>query len=137
MNILLPNNRITVRALEQIQFNNQGLIPVIAQDFKSGEVLMLAWMNQESLQITINTKQAVYYSRSRKKLWFKGEESGHTQLIKGIYTDCDADVILLKVQQTGGIACHTGRQSCFFQKLTDDTWQNVADVIKNPEDIYG
>lgn len=126
-----------MRALEQIQFNNQGLIPVIAQDFKSGEVLMLAWMNQESLQITINTKQAVYYSRSRKKLWFKGEESGHTQLIKGIYTDCDADVILLKVQQTGGIACHTGRQSCFFQKLTDDAWQNVADVIKNPEDIYG
>lgn len=123
--------------LDKIQFDQHGLIPAIAQDFASGEVLMLAWMNQESLQLTIEKKQAVYYSRSRKKLWFKGEQSGHTQLIKDIYTDCDCDVILLKVQQTGKIACHTGRKSCFFQKLTGNTWHNVADVIKNPDEIYG
>lgn len=123
--------------LDKIQFDQYGLIPAIAQDYNSGEVLMLAWMNRESLKLSIEKKQAVYYSRSRKKLWFKGEKSGHTQLIKDIYTDCDCDVILLKVEQTGGIACHTGRQSCFFQKIADNTWRNVADVIKDPDEIYG
>ena len=124
-------------ALEQIQFDSQGLIPAIAQDFETGEILMFAWMNKESLALTIEKQQAVYYSRSRKKLWFKGEESGHTQLIKEIYTDCDNDVILLKVEQIGGIACHTGRKSCFFQKLDKNDWLSVADVLKDPKDIYG
>lgn len=124
-------------ALEQTQFDSDGLIPAIAQDFETGEILMFAWMNKESLTLTIEKQQAVYYSRSRKKLWFKGEESGHTQLIKEIYTDCDNDVILLKVEQIGGIACHTGRKSCFFQRLKDSNWKNVAKVIKDPKDIYG
>ncbi len=124
-------------ALDQTKFDDQGLIPAIAQDFKTGEILMFAWMNKESLSLTIEKQQAVYYSRSRKKLWFKGEESGHTQLIKEIYTDCDNDVILLKVEQIGGIACHTGRKSCFFQKLDDNDWQSVADILKDPKDIYG
>ena len=123
--------------LEQTQFDTDGLIPAIAQDYKTGEVLMFAWMNKESLSLTIEKQQAVYYSRSRKKLWFKGEESGHTQLVKEIYTDCDNDVILLKVEQIGGIACHTGRQSCFFQKLEDSNWKSVTKVIKDPKDIYG
>ena len=126
-----------MNALEQIQFDDSGLIPAIAQDYKTGEILMFAWMNQESLALTIEKQQAVYYSRSRKKLWFKGEESGHTQLIKEIYTDCDNDVILLKVEQIGGIACHTGRESCFFQKLDNSNWTSVADVIKDPKEIYG
>lgn len=124
-------------ALAQTKFDSQGLIPAIAQDFETGEILMLAWMNQESLALTVEKQQAVYYSRSRKKLWFKGEESGHTQLIKEIYTDCDRDVILLKVKQVGGIACHTGRKSCFFQKLDNDNWGNIAKVIKDPKEIYG
>ncbi len=124
-------------ALKQIQVDAQGLIPAIAQDFETGEVLMFAWMNKQSLALTIEKQQAVYYSRSRKKLWFKGEQSGHIQHIKAIYTDCDNDVILLKVEQIGGIACHTGRQSCFFQKLKDDNWQTVSEVIKNPKHIYG
>jgi phosphoribosyl-AMP cyclohydrolase len=98
---------------------------------------MFAWMNKEALLLTIEKQQAIYYSRSRKKLWFKGEESGHTQLIKEIYTDCDDDVILLKVVQTGGIACHTGRKSCFFQKLDNDKWQTITKVLKDPKDIYG
>ena len=123
--------------LDKIQFDQNGLIPAIAQDFDSGEVLMFAWMNRESLQLTIEKKQAVYYSRSRQKLWFKGEESGHTQIVKDIYTDCDNDVILLKVTQTGGIACHTGRKSCFFQKIVDNTWEKVAKIVKHPKQIYG
>jgi phosphoribosyl-AMP cyclohydrolase len=126
-----------VSALEQTKFDDNGLIPAIAQDFETGEILMFAWMNKESLALTIEKQQAVYYSRSRKKLWFKGEESGHTQLIKEIYTDCDNDVILLKVEQVGAIACHTGRKSCFFQKLKDGDWKSVAKVIKDPKDIYG
>jgi len=126
-----------VSALEQIRFDDNGLIPAIAQDFDTGEILMFAWMNEESLALTIEKQQAVYYSRSRKKLWFKGEESGHTQLIKEIYTDCDNDVILLKVEQVGGIACHTGRKSCFFQKLDADEWTSVAGVLKDPKYIYG
>ena len=124
-------------ALEQTQFDSQGLIPAIAQDFETGEILMFAWMNKESLALTIEKQQAVYYSRSRKKLWFKGEESGHMQIIKDIYADCDCDVILLKVEQVGGIACHTGRASCFFQKLDDNNWQTISKVIKDPKDIYG
>ncbi len=124
-------------ALKKIQFDSDGLIPAIAQDFATGKILMFAWMNAESLALTIEKQQAVYYSRSRKKLWFKGEESGHTQLVKEIFTDCDNDVILLKVEQTGGIACHTGRKSCFFQKLEHNNWAAVEPVLKDPKDIYG
>jgi len=124
-------------AIETIQFNESGIVPAIAQDFKTGEILMMAWMNKEALALSIEQQKAVYYSRSRKKLWFKGEESGHVQEIVDIYTDCDQDVILLKVKQIGGIACHTGRANCFFNKLEGDEWVCVADVIKDPSEIYG
>jgi phosphoribosyl-AMP cyclohydrolase len=124
-------------AIETIQFNESGLAPAIAQDAKTGEVLMMAWMNKKALSLSIEQKRAVYYSRSRKKLWFKGEESGHIQKIIDIYTDCDQDVILLKVKQVGGIACHTGRANCFFNKLENDEWISVADAIKDPKQIYG
>jgi phosphoribosyl-AMP cyclohydrolase len=123
--------------LDKIQFDEKGLIPAIAQDYQTGEIIMFAWMNQEALTLSIEKKQAVYYSRSRQKLWFKGEESGHTQIIKDIYTDCDCDVILLKVEQIGLIACHTGRKSCFFQKLNKQDWSITSPVLKNPKDIYG
>jgi len=126
-----------VNALDQIQFDSNGLIATIAQDFSTGEILMFAWMNAESLALTIEKQQAVYYSRSRKKLWFKGEQSGHIQNIKEIFTDCDNDVILLKVDQVGGIACHTGRKSCFFQKVENDAWTTTMPVLKDPKDIYG
>jgi len=98
---------------------------------------MMAWMNKEALSLSIKTQQAVYYSRSRKKLWFKGAESGHSQEIIEIFTDCDHDVILLKVKQNGGIACHTGRANCFFNKMENDKWVSIADVIKDPNEIYG
>ncbi len=124
-------------AIETIQFNESGIVPAIAQDAESGEILMMAWMNKEALRLSIEQQRAVYYSRSRQKLWFKGEESGHVQEIIDIYTDCDQDVILLKVKQIGGIACHTGRANCFFNKLENDGWVEVADVIKDPKKIYG
>ena len=126
-----------MNAIETIQFNETGMVPAIAQDHTTGEILMMAWMNKEALSLSIETQQAVYYSRSRKKLWFKGEESGHSQEIIEIFTDCDHDVILLKVKQNGGIACHTGRANCFFNKLENDTWVSIADVIKDPKKIYG
>jgi len=126
-----------MKAIDQIQFNENGLIPVITQDFSSNEVLMMAWMNKEALSLSVQTKKAVYFSRSRKKLWFKGEESGHSQDIVEIYTDCDQDVVLLKVNQKGGIACHTGRSSCFFNKLENKEWQIISKVIKDPKEIYG
>ena len=123
--------------IETIQFNETGMVPAIAQDHITGEILMMAWMNKEALSLSIETQQAVYYSRSRKKLWFKGEESGHSQEIIEIFTDCDYDVILLKVKQNGGIACHTGRANCFFNKLKNDKWVSITDVIKDPKKIYG
>ena len=126
-----------MNAIETIQFNETGMVPAIAQDHISGEILMMAWMNKEALSLSIETQQAVYYSRSRQKLWFKGEESGHNQEIIEIFTDCDHDVILLKVKQNGGIACHTGRANCFFNKLKNDKWVSIADVIKDPKEIYG
>jgi phosphoribosyl-AMP cyclohydrolase len=122
--------------LEEINWDSEGLVPVIAQDYKTGKVLMFAWMNSEALQLTDDTKQAVYFSRSRNKLWRKGEESGHTQKVHEIRLDCDEDVILLRIEQVGGIACHTGRSSCFFKKLEDGRWKIDQPVIKNPEDIY-
>ena len=122
--------------LDEIKWDENGLVPVIAQDYKTGKVLMFAWMNREALQLTNDSKQAVYWSRSRNKLWRKGEESGHTQKVHEIRVDCDEDVILLKIEQVGGIACHTGRHSCFFKKLENGSWKVVEPVIKNPEDIY-
>ena len=127
--------------LDAITFNQDGLIPAIAQDHASGRILMMAWMNAQALELTAQTQTAVYYSRSRAKLWHKGETSGHTQKVHDIRLDCDADVIVLSVTQVGGIACHTGRASCFYQRLnlSGDTpkWQAVDAVIKDPSDIYG
>jgi phosphoribosyl-AMP cyclohydrolase len=122
--------------LDEIRFDDKGLIPAITQDATSGKILMMAWMNRESLQLTAEKKQAVYWSRSRKKLWHKGEESGHTQKVLEMRFDCDEDVILLKVEQQGGIACHTGRESCFYRQLQGDQWVEVEPVIKDPEQIY-
>ena len=126
-----------MNAVDKIQFNEKGLVPVITQDFVTSEILMMAWMNKEALSLSIKTQKAVYFSRSRQKLWFKGEESGHTQQIIEIYTDCDQDVIMLKVNQKGGIACHTGRANCFFNKLENNEWVSIVEVIKDPKEIYG
>ncbi len=122
--------------LDEIHFDENGLIPAIAQDASSGKILMMAWMNRESLQLTAEKKEAVYWSRSRAKLWHKGEESGYTQKIVEIRFDCDEDVILLKVEQSGGIACHTGRESCFYRQLRGDQWVEVEQVLKDPGEIY-
>ncbi|PXX16178.1 phosphoribosyl-AMP cyclohydrolase [Nitrosomonas ureae] len=122
--------------LSRINWSEDGLIPVIAQEAHSGTILMVAWMNREALKLTVEKGEAVYWSRSRKKLWYKGEESGHTQRVKEIFLDCDEDVLLLIVEQTGGIACHTGRHSCFFRKLEGNHWILTAPVIKDPEKIY-
>lgn len=127
---------MTNQWLDEIKWNADGLVPVIAKDFSTGKVLMLAWMNREALSTTADTGQAVYWSRSRKKLWHKGEQSGHVQHVKEIRLDCDEDAILLVVEQQGGIACHTGRQSCFFRKLEDKQWRIVDRVIKDPSEIY-
>ena len=126
-----------MNAVDKIQFNEKGLVPVITQDFVTSEILMMAWMNKEALSLSIKTQKAVYFSRSRQKLWFKGKESGHTQQIIEIYTDCDQDTIMLKVNQKGGIACHTGRANCFFNKLENNEWVSIAEVIKDPKEIYG
>lgn len=122
--------------LDEIRYTYEGLVPAVAQDAKTGKVLMFAWMNRESLQLTVQEGYAVYWSRSRKKLWRKGEESGHRQKIISIQLDCDEDVLLLKIEQEGGIACHTGRESCFYRQLIEGQWQSVEEVLKNPEDIY-
>jgi phosphoribosyl-AMP cyclohydrolase len=122
--------------LEDLKWDSDGLMPAIAQDRDSGEVLMLAWMNREALRLSSEQGRAVYWSRSRQKLWFKGEESGHMQPVAEIRVDCDADVILLQIEQIGGIACHTGRRRCFFRVLQDGKWQIDEEIIKNPEEIY-
>ncbi len=122
--------------LDEIRFDANGLIPAIAQDAYSGKILMMAWMNRDSLQLTAAKKEAVYWSRSRAKLWHKGEQSGHIQKVLEIRFDCDEDVILLKVEQQGGIACHTGRESCFYRQLQKDKWIDVEQVIKDPNEIY-
>ena len=122
--------------LDQITWNDQGLVPAIAQDKATNEILMVAWMNREALSLTVAEGRAVYWSRSRKKLWRKGEESGHVQNVSEILLDCDDDVIILKIEQLGGIACHTGRRSCFFKVLKDAKWQAVEPVLKDPKAIY-
>ena len=122
--------------LDEIKWDEKGLVPAIAQDEKTGRVLMFAWMNRESLLQTVETNRAVYWSRSRGKLWPKGEESGHVQKVSEIRLDCDNDVILLAIEQVGDIACHTGRESCFYKKYENESWLGTDPVIKNPEDIY-
>jgi phosphoribosyl-AMP cyclohydrolase len=125
-----------VSFLDEVPWNEGGLIAVVTQDHKSGRVLTVAWMNRAALQQTVETKEAVYWSRSRKKLWRKGEESGHVQRVLEVRLDCDADAVLLKVEQVAGIACHTGRESCFFRKLEDGRWVTADPVLKDPALIY-
>lgn len=123
--------------LDAIKWNDQGLVPAIAQESPGGKILMMAWMNREALAVTRATGHAVYWSRSRGKLWHKGESSGHEQVVKAIRLDCDADVILLEVEQKGGIACHTGRHHCFYRELREGEWVVVEPVLKDPDAIYG
>jgi phosphoribosyl-AMP cyclohydrolase len=132
MNMLINNGSF----LDNVKWNSDGLVPAIAQDHQSGRVLMVAWMNRDALAETAQRGEAVYWSRSRKKLWHKGEESGHMQTVHEIRLDCDADVIVLQVEQRGGIACHTGRESCFYRVLKNGEWETVDPVLKNPEQIY-
>ncbi len=127
--------------LDELKWDEQGLIPAIAQDHDTGKVVMFAWMNRESLAMTIDTGRAVYWSRSRAKIWPKGEESGHVQKLLSLRVDCDKDVVLMSIEQIGGIACHTGRESCFYFQLINRTdkpkhWQAIEPVLKNPDDIY-
>ena len=122
--------------LDKVNWTDDGLVPVIAQEVSTNKVLMFAWMNREALRLTADTGRAVYWSRSRSRLWHKGEESGHVQKVHEIRLDCDEDVVLIKVEQVGGIACHTGRHNCFFRKLEQDQWIIDQEVIKNPKDIY-
>ena len=127
----------TAAWLDQVNWNEAGLVPVIAQEAASGAVLTLAWMNREALALTVREGRAVYWSRSRRRLWRKGEQSGHAQQVLEIRLDCDGDTVLLSVEQQGGIACHTGRHHCFFRKLEDGEWRTVEPVIRDPAEIYG
>lgn len=122
--------------IDEVSWDNDGLVPAIAQDAESGVVLMVAWMNREALQLTIDENRAIYWSRSRQKIWRKGEESGHIQELIELRLDCDSDAILMKVNQIENIACHTGRQSCFYRLFKDGKWKDFDKVIKNPKDIY-
>ena len=122
--------------LKQVKWDQDGLVPAIAQDAESGRVLMMAWMNREALTLTVEENRAIYYSRSRQKLWRKGESSGHVQELKEIRLDCDGDLILMQVHQIGGIACHTGRESCLYRVYQDGEWQVVDEVLKDPSEIY-
>ena len=124
--------------IDQIAWNSDGLLPAISQDHVSGRVLMMAWMNRESLQLSVEGGYAVYWSRSRGQLWRKGETSGNRQKIEAIRLDCDGDTLLISVQQEGGIACHTGRESCFYRRLDgDNVWQSTDEVLRSPEELYG
>lgn len=123
--------------LDEVKWDDDGLVPAIAQDAADGRILMMAWMNREALHLTAQQGLAVYWSRSRKKLWHKGEESGHQQKVSEIRLDCDNDVVVLQVEQCGGIACHTGRRSCFYQRLEEGSWVTVEPVLKDPASIYG
>jgi len=122
--------------LDQIKWNSDGLIPAIAQDWGSGRILMQAWINREALQLAVEENRAVYWSRSKQKLWKKGEESGHIQVLHGVFLDCDNDCVVFKIEQLGGIACHTGRESCCYQKLEDGQWVENEPVLKDPKEIY-
>lgn len=127
---------MTNHYLDNITWNEDGLVTAIAQDYQTKRVLMLAWMNKESLSLSLREGRAIYWSRSRQKLWRKGEESGNVQNLKAIYLDCDGDALVLEVEQIGGVACHTGRESCFYQKLENNTWRVVDNVKINPDDMY-
>jgi phosphoribosyl-AMP cyclohydrolase len=127
---------VTEEWLNEVPWDGQGLVPVVTQEFSTGRVLTLAWMNRAALAETAKSGEAVYWSRSRKKLWRKGEESGHRQKVRELRLDCDSDAILLRVDQVGGIACHTGRESCFFRKLENGRWVATDPVLKDPADIY-
>lgn len=122
--------------LDEVRWDEQGLVPAIAQDFRTGKVLMVAWMNREALELTTREGRGIYWSRSRRKLWRKGEESGHVQKLHELRLDCDGDVIILQVEQLGGIACHTGRESCFYRRFDNGQWVTVDAVLKDPEVIY-
>lgn len=122
--------------LDRVKWNADGLAPAIAQDVASGQVLMLAWMNRDSLRATLDSGEAVYWSRSRRKLWRKGEESGHVQRVHEVRLDCDEDALLLRVEQLGGIACHTGRHHCFYRRYENGNWVDVEPVIRDPKEIY-
>lgn len=137
--MLLGDNALMTTWLDEVRWDAAGLVPAIAQEHGSKDILMFAWMNREALAKTVETGRAVYFSRSRGKLWFKGEESGHVQRVHELRLDCDNDVVLLSVTQEGhdpGIACHTGRHSCFFQKYVDGRWVSVEPVLKDPGAIY-
>jgi len=122
--------------LDAVKWDEDGLVPAIAQDYKTGRILMMAWMNRDALELTAKENRAIYYSRSRKKLWRKGEESGHVQTLRELRLDCDADVIVMQVEQIGGIACHTGRESCFYRVWKDGQWVVTDPVLKDPKEIY-
>jgi len=128
-----PNN---TDWLDEVRWNSDGLVPAIAQDCDSGKILMMAWMDKTALLATSEQGRAIYYSRSRQRLWPKGESSGNVQNVKSIKLDCDADVIVLDIEQIGGIACHTGRESCFYRELVDGTWETKAPVLKDPKEMY-
>ena len=132
----LPSGEDSGAWLDTLKWDEQGLVPAIAQDAATGRVVMFAWMNREALRETVTSGRAVYWSRSRRRLWRKGEESGHVQMVKSIRADCDGDVLLLAIEQVGGIACHTGRESCFYSELQDGRWVAVDPVLKDPKDIY-
>ena len=122
--------------LDKVKWDNDGLVPAIAQDHATGRILMMAWMNREALELTAKEHRAIYYSRSRQKLWRKGESSGHVQKLHELRLDCDSDVIVMQVEQIGGIACHTGRESCFYKVYENNDWVDVDPVLKDPSDIY-
>lgn len=122
--------------LDAVKWDEDGLVPAIAQDYQTGRILMMAWMNREALMLTAQENRAIYYSRSRQKLWRKGEESGHVQELHELRLDCDSDVIVMQVKQLGGIACHTGRESCFYKRFEDGQWIDVDPVLKDPKEIY-
>ncbi|OMH39585.1 phosphoribosyl-AMP cyclohydrolase [Motiliproteus sp. MSK22-1] len=127
---------MTYQWLDEIKWNSDGLVPAIAQDYQTGKVLMMAWMNRDSLALTVAEQRAIYWSRSRGKLWRKGEESGHVQVLHDIRLDCDSDVILMTVEQRGNIACHTGREHCFYKQLQQNSWVAVEEVKRDPKSIY-
>ena len=133
---MASDTRVKSKLLDEVNWNDEGLVPVIAQQHDSGRVLMLAWMNRESLSLTVSEGRAVYWSRSRQRIWRKGEESGNVQKVLEIRLDCDGDVILLGVDQAGGIACHTGRERCFYRRLDADKWAETDPVLKSPREIY-
>ncbi len=129
-------NTVSTTWLDDVRWNDQGLVTAVAQDWQTGRVLMVAWMNREALTLTVQEQRGIYWSRSRNRLWRKGEESGHVQLLKELRLDCDGDVVILMIDQVGGMACHTGRESCFYRRFEQDQWQIVDPVQKDPNEIY-